>query len=316
MLALNEALQKVEKPAFVRFSRVGYSPSGAISALLTEKSDAVELLKTRSNPLIRAAKPVDPAVIGVEALERWHRLKVHGMSLERYLGDGKMELFRREIESSTGIRLKSTPRWLIPESRLRERQESGNNRGSAIVITVANVSDVVYLCAKSLRFGGALKVVEKYWKAGPGSVCPICCGIGHDRPGNCGDRLVKCILCAGPHKLEEHKCGVSDCRAGRGKMCVHITATCRNCQGSHQANSTKCLMRQKAEREARKMKNNSEGRKTSELEELPSEFEKPSKDLEEANPDLDMDNDDWAKSPASPFSSMEDPQSLDVGKIW
>ena len=165
----------------------------------------------------------------MEALERWHRLKVHGMSLERYLGEGKMELVKREIESSTGIRLKTTPRWLIHENRLRERQESGNNRGSAIVITVANASDVSYLCAKGLRFGGALKVVEKYWEAGPESICPIYCGIGHDRPGNCGERPAKCSLCAGPHKLEEHKCGVSGCQVGWGKICVHVTATCGNC---------------------------------------------------------------------------------------
>jgi len=89
MLALNKALQKAREPSSVRFSRVGNSPSEAIPALLTEKADAVELLKARTNVLIRAAKTVDQAVIGSEALERWHRLKVHGMSLKRYLGEGK-----------------------------------------------------------------------------------------------------------------------------------------------------------------------------------------------------------------------------------
>lgn len=78
-----------------------YSQSGAISALLTEKTDAVELLKMRINVLIQAAKTVDGAVIGAEALEHWQRLKVHGMFLARYLGEGKMELLRREVESST-----------------------------------------------------------------------------------------------------------------------------------------------------------------------------------------------------------------------
>ncbi len=162
MLALNEALQKAGEPATVRFSRIGYSQSGAISTLLTEKADAKELLETRRNILIRVAKTVDAAVIGAEALEHWQRLKVHGMPLGRYLGEGKMELLRREVESSTGVQLKTTPRWLIHESRLRERQELGDYRGSSIVITVANNSDATYLCAKGLRFGGTLKVVERY----------------------------------------------------------------------------------------------------------------------------------------------------------
>ena len=103
MLVLNESLQKAGVPAYVRFSRVGYSQSGAVSGLLTERSNAEDLIKQHSNTLIRAAKSVDEGVIGVEALERWHRLKVHGMPLLRYFGEGRMEVLSREIESSTGI---------------------------------------------------------------------------------------------------------------------------------------------------------------------------------------------------------------------
>lgn len=254
MLALNEALQKAGELATARFSRIGYSQSGAISALLTEKAGAKELLETRRNILIRAAKTVDAAVIGAEALEHWQRLKVHGMPLGRYLGEGKMELCEREVESSTGIQLKINPRWLIHESRLRERQESGNYCGSSIVIIVANNSNATYLCARGLRFGEALKVIERYWEAGPGSVCPVCCGISHDCLGKCGQRPVQCTLCAGPHKLEEHKCGVNGCEAGFGKICTHVTAVCANCKGSHQSTSGKCPARQQAEKKARKKK--------------------------------------------------------------
>ena len=82
MLALNEALQKAGIEPKIRFTQVKYAPSGSISALLTEKADATMLLPQRSNMLIRAAKTIDDAVIGVEVLEQWHRLKVHGMSLE------------------------------------------------------------------------------------------------------------------------------------------------------------------------------------------------------------------------------------------
>ena len=120
MLALNEALQRAGEGLETRFCRVRYSPSGAVSALLTEKANAGSIIPRLSNVLIRAAKPVDMAIIGVEILEHWQRLKVHGMSLERYLGEGSMELLKREVESSTGIQLKALPRWLINESRLRE----------------------------------------------------------------------------------------------------------------------------------------------------------------------------------------------------
>ncbi len=153
-------------PAYIRLSKVGYSQSGAISGLLTEKSNTEDLLRDHSTVLIRAAKSVDEGVIEVEALERWHRLKVHGMPLMRYLGEGKMELLCRKIKSSPGIRLKTIPRWLINEECLKERLESGNERGSAIVITVRTEIEASKLCAKGLRFRGAPKVVEKYWEAG------------------------------------------------------------------------------------------------------------------------------------------------------
>ena len=244
MLALNEALQKAGVEPNVRFSRVRYAPSGSISALLTEKADATMLLPQRSNLLIRAAKTVDETVTGVEVLEQWHRLKVHGMSLERYLGSGNMELLKREVESSTGISLKTILRWLISEDRLREQQENNNKRGSAIVITVSNETEAKRIIANGLRFGGAVKKVEKYWDAGPGSVCMKCCGIGHERQDNCGNRPEKCIMCVGAHTASDHQCGVDRCKMGKGKLCVHVMARCANCQGNHQANSARCPSRQ------------------------------------------------------------------------
>lgn len=90
--------------------------SEAISALLTEKANAKNLVRDYSNMLIRAAKSIDEKFIGIEALERWQRLKMHRMPLAQYLGEEKMELLRREIKSSTGIQLKTLPRWLISET--------------------------------------------------------------------------------------------------------------------------------------------------------------------------------------------------------
>lgn len=99
-----------------------------------------------------------------------------------------------------------------------------------------------------------MRVVERYWEAGPGSVCMTCCGIGHERMGSCGDRAPQCIICSGPHKMEEHYCGVAGCVKGKGKICAHVTAKCANCGGNHTANSPRCVSRHKADLEARKCK--------------------------------------------------------------
>lgn len=125
-----------------------------------------------------------------------------------------MELLKGEVESATGIQLKTLPRWLISENRLNEQQEFSNKRGSAIVITVSGESEAKKVCASGLRFGGVVKIVEKYWDSGPSSVCMTCCGIGHERMGKCGDRVPKCLICAGPNMMEDHRC-----RKGAGKVC-------------------------------------------------------------------------------------------------
>ena len=109
MLALNEVLQKAAEGLDTRFSRVRYAPQGAIFALLTEKANTGVLILRLSNLLIRDAKTVDSAVVGVEILEHWQRVMVHRMSLERYLGEGKMDVLKREVESSTSIQLKTLP---------------------------------------------------------------------------------------------------------------------------------------------------------------------------------------------------------------
>ena len=254
MLALNESLQKGGIPAFTRFSSMGYSQSGAISALFTEKSSTEQLVKNHSNIIIRVAKAVDVGVIGVKALERWQRLKVHGMSLARYLGEGKMEVLCREIESSTGIQLKTVPCWLISESQLEKRLESGTGRGSAIVITVGTSEEASKLCSGGLRFGGALKVVEKYWEARPSSVCLSCAGIGHDCLGECKNRAVQYVICAGAHKVQDHRCGVIGCTMKMGKICTHVTPKCANCGAKHQATTFRCPARLKAQAEAWKEK--------------------------------------------------------------
>ena len=325
MLVLNEALQRVNLPAYIRFSKLGYSQSGAISGLLTEKSNAEELLRDHSTMLIRAAKSIDGGVIGIETLERWHRLKVHGMPLMRYLGEGKMELLCREIESSTGIKLKTLPRWLISEARLEERLETGNGKGSAIVITVGNEAEASKLCSKGLRFGGAPKVVEKYWEAGPGSVCMTCSGIGHDRLGGCKERPEQCVICAGAHKTENHRCGVTGCAAKKGKICIHVVPKCANCGGNHQATAYRCPARQKAQALAWKNK----GKKAQEestcmADERPEDKEtsaESQRDREVTPKPVDMELDtptDWAASPgqSSDFSSIEDDVPENNKDLW
>lgn len=101
-------------------------------------------------------------MVEIEILKHRQCLKVYWMPLERYLGDRKMDLFKREVELSTGIQLKTFSCWIINKNRFKEEQVTGDKQGSVIVITVKSKSEAKQLCAFGLRFGHVVKKVEKY----------------------------------------------------------------------------------------------------------------------------------------------------------
>lgn len=91
-----------------------------------------------------------------------------------------MEVLYREIKSSIGIKLKTIPQQLISKARLEKRLKTGSRKSLEIVITVGSKEDALKLCANGRKFGGAPKVVEKYWEVRPSFVNMTCSGIGYD----------------------------------------------------------------------------------------------------------------------------------------
>ena len=176
------------------------------------------------------------------------------MPLDRYLGEEKLELLKREVKSSTGIQFKTLSRSLISDNRLRKIQIAESKRGSAIVITVKGEVEAKKLCTSGLQFDGLVKVVEKFLEVGPSSVCMTCCGICHKRMGSCGNRPVQYTICSRVHKVEDHQCGVVKCTKSKGKVCPHIKMKCANFDGSHMASSIRYISRPKASIKANKKK--------------------------------------------------------------
>ncbi len=149
-------------------------------------------------------------------------------------------------------------------------------------------------------------MVEKYWEAGPGSVYMSCAGIGHNRLRGCGDRAIQCVICAGDHKVESHRCWVTGCMVKMGKICTQVTAKCANCGANHQATVFKCPARLKAQSEAWKMKS----KKSRAKDKQPVFHPAPEEELEVRSTEMDLDTAVtlWAKSleQSSELSFFED----------
>jgi hypothetical protein len=235
ILALNRVLARKGLPVFVRIIDAGYTTTGAISALLEKGALGTMVIPHYRDALIAAICQADPAVVSVELSEQWHRVKVHGVPLRRYLTLG-LGLAREEIELSTNYRLKRDPKWLRDPKELREEDK----KGSTIVVTVGSLEEARTMLINGLRFGGRRFSTEHFWQMGADSVCPRCCGIGHTSYRACGDRPPCCYICAGNHEGIEHACKVITCQAKTGTACIHLPAKCGNCGGDHLATARLC----------------------------------------------------------------------------
>lgn len=107
ILALNKMLQKAEEE--MQLCKVGYLSSEAVSAFLTKKSNTELIVPRLLNIFIQATKMVDQVIVRVKILKQWQCLKVHSMSLKKYLDKRIIELLKYKIKFSTGIKLKSLP---------------------------------------------------------------------------------------------------------------------------------------------------------------------------------------------------------------
>lgn len=147
---------------------------------------------------------------------------------------------------------------------------------------------------------------------------------------NCGNRPPKCIICAGPHKVEKHCCGVAGYNKGKGKSCVHDTAKCANCGGIHVAYSPRYVSRHKADIKARKEKKTKEKKGKEKVQEdgVSNEIEekrrednvsnKAEEERRETSPQLetemDLEDERWAQGSKVEASDVEEDESQNHSK--
>ena len=85
------------------------------------------------------------------------------MSLAKYLKEGKIELLCQWLNHLLGLKIVSC--WLMSESQLEKRVETGTTRRFAFVITVSISKEAIKLYSQGLRFEETFKIVKNYSKA-------------------------------------------------------------------------------------------------------------------------------------------------------
>jgi hypothetical protein len=270
MFEVNKALAHARAGVSVRLIKMGYTEKGNLTGVMGENACAEDLF-AHAQAVMAVVQKLDPEVVYMDKTEKWRKLRVHGVALDRYMVEGGLDLAREEIELMTGEQLPYAPRWIKGET-LGERYQNGSIKRSTLVLTVKSKQAADTIMAKGLSFGGRRHEAERFWERGQGGMCMRCCG--RDHFGKCVEEA-KCFVCAGKHEGSKHECTIESC-SKRAEPCEHYAARCANCQGPHQATSKKC-----PERRASRQK---QGRQRTEIRSSPPmmETEMEQDDLPEA----------------------------------
>lgn len=234
MFEVNKALAHARAHVAVRLINLRYTEKGNLSGVMRENACAEDLLEF-ATAVMSTMQKLDPAVINVEKTEKWRKLRVHGVALDRYMSEGGLDVAREEIELMTGEQLPYAPRWIKAET-LGERFDSGTIKRSTLVLTVKSKQAADAILAKGLSFGGRRHEAERFWERGEGRMCMHCCG--RDHFGKCVEKA-KCFVCADEHEGAKHKCNAEGC-SKKTEPCEHHAAKCANCEGPHMATSRRC----------------------------------------------------------------------------
>ena len=219
LLAINKAITKFGLPEHIRLVKLWYTPTRAISGQLKERTTA-EMLNPAKNSILEAVKQIDASILSLNATEQWIPLRVHTVSLNRYLNSEGMKILKEEIETTTGFNLPIYPRW-INRIKAQERYNREEIAYSTVVIKVRTRAIADKCIAKGLEFGGKKHTVEAFWEYKPENICPKCSEFGHNSYKVCV-KQAKCYICAGQHEGREHKCSIEGYIAKTGQICIHI----------------------------------------------------------------------------------------------
>ena len=235
MFEINKALAHARVSVAVRLINLKYTEKGNLSDIVSENACADDLFGYPAIVMPTVQK-LDYAVVDMEKTEKWRKLRVHGVALDRYLGEGGLDTAREEIEVMKGEQLPYAPRWIEGDT-LGERFDNGSIKRSTLVLTVKSKKAADTIMAKGLFFGGRRHEAERFWERGEGGICTHCCG--RDHFGKCVEEA-RCFVCAGEHEGSKHGCTVGSC-GKRSEPCEHQAAKCANCKGAHMATSLRCL---------------------------------------------------------------------------
>jgi hypothetical protein len=133
--AIDRALFHQKAPAHIWILNAKRNASGMITANTHQNATAAMALIYR-DVICTAARTVDKEVIDVEENECWERLKIHTVSIVRYIGKGTegLQMMRDEMHAENeGVTVPVQVWWLASPHSIKERRQKGEISALSVV---------------------------------------------------------------------------------------------------------------------------------------------------------------------------------------
>jgi hypothetical protein len=159
------------------------------------------------------------------------QLLVHGIPTSYSL-----DHIGRELSTfNTGLVLTEQPRWLT-----NDEKRAGKSASTAVIsITGPRALDFNNNPKRLAAFSTTFRT-ERRLRFNQFTQCHNCHSFGHHTL-KCTNPA-SCRWCSLPHSTGDHTCPTASCTI-RGRLCQHASPRCINCNGIHEAHSTKCNSR-------------------------------------------------------------------------
>jgi hypothetical protein len=245
MAAINNCLYIKNAPQFHRVVKVARNIKGTITTTTAHGVDATTLLRLYRNEILNAIGEVDRGVTDIRELDKWVRLKVHGIPLNRFMGKGTQGVQKLQLEiqaNHEGVAVLPGICWLGKAGSIKERYQRGDIQCSSAVFSVKGTPAAQLLIAKGVLLGSTRYRTELYIYEGPDSQCSGCLKWGHIWECCPTPKLFHCNYCVESHPSAHHRCTLEGCSPLAGSTCehFHLKQKCANCHALHFSNDRKC----------------------------------------------------------------------------
>jgi hypothetical protein len=115
LAAINNCLYMKGTPHFHRVTHVTRNSKGTITATSAPGVDAKTLITHYWNEIVNTIREVDRAVLDIHKLEKWIKLNVYGIPLNRFMGKGTHGVQKLQLEIQANhhdVQVLPSIRWL------------------------------------------------------------------------------------------------------------------------------------------------------------------------------------------------------------